>query len=250
MKRFLSIIIVLLLGGAGITYAQDSGDPGIKDTVSFCNVEYLVSSEPPFSGSIKIEVWLYNDSNEFEYLGSIGLPLRWTGPVNFDSFSFLGSKVETLTYKGVDIDNTNKFLRVSASGSDWIMPGKGKLVTLFGTVQDTGAFMLDTVSYIKDQTYYNVCFTPFVLYCFKPVIKKLEFRIRPDSLIAGDVSQNGELGLEDIICLVNYIFRGERLFLRQVLDVNADCVVNIVDLVFLVNYIWKSGRQPVMGCMC
>ncbi|MGH7889066.1 MAG: hypothetical protein ACRENF_00775, partial [Thermodesulfobacteriota bacterium] len=88
------------------------------------------------------------------------------------------------------------------------------------------------------------------LYCFSPVIKKLEFRIRPDSLIAGDVSQNGQVGLEDIICLVNYIFRGERFFVRQVLDVNADCVVNLVDIIFLVNYIWRSGPQPVMGCAC
>lgn len=251
VKKFLTLSVILLL--AEIAIAQDSGDPGIKDTVSFCNVEYYVASEAPFSGQIKIEIWLYNDSNSEEFLSGVVLPLRWTGPVHFDSFSFLGTKAETLTSKDVNIDNTDNTVLVYAGvvvNYTSIIPGKGKLVTLMGTVQDTGVFILDTVSYIKDQTYYQVCFTPIVAYCFSPVIKKLEFRIRPDSLIAGDVNQNGQIGLEDIICLVNYIFRGERLFLRQIMDVNANCVVNLVDLVFLVNYIWKSGPQPVIGCAC
>ena len=246
MRKITALIIFLLL--AEIGYAQDPDDPGIKDTVSFCDVEYYVSSEPPFSGTIKIEVWLYNDSNQIEGLTGIVLPLRWTGPVYFDSGSFLGSKIETLTYKDVSIDNTNKILIVDAvySGAYYIIHGKGKLITLFGTVQDTGAFMLDTTRTKSIIT----CFSPVVAYCFSPVIKKLEFRIRPGSLIAGDVSQNSQVGLEDIIALVNYLYRGETFFVRQILDVNTDCVVNLVDLVFLVNYVLKSGPHPVFGCAC
>ena len=61
----------------------------------------------------------------------------------------------------------------------------------------------------------------------------------------GDVNANGGVGIEDVVYLVNYLWRsGPEPPILEVGDVNCDWFVNEADIVYLVNYLWRSGPAP------
>ncbi len=64
--------------------------------------------------------------------------------------------------------------------------------------------------------------------------------------LCGDVNADNKVNLQDIIYLVNYIFKGGPTpkLTKLIGDVNKDGNVNIGDLVYLVNYIFKGGPKP------
>ena len=65
----------------------------------------------------------------------------------------------------------------------------------------------------------------------------------------GDVNGNGISNSEDIIYLVNYIFKGGTMpFGPYTADMNCDGVPNAGDIITLVNYVFKSGALPCNTC--
>jgi len=78
----------------------------------------------------------------------------------------------------------------------------------------------------------------YLLFCLTPA----------HALIPGDVNNDSNVNLADIIYLVNYIFKGGPSPVLQFAgDVNANCLTNLSDLIYLVNYVFKSGPDPE-GC--
>jgi hypothetical protein len=68
--------------------------------------------------------------------------------------------------------------------------------------------------------------------------------------IPGDVNNDGNINIADVVYLTTYIFAGgdPPQPYDCVGDVNADYAINIGDTVFLVNYIFKGGPGPNDGC--
>lgn len=241
-KLFVNVWILLLIG---LVFAQDPNDPGIKDSVFFSGIQPYVCGQP-YLGHIKVDVQFYND----EDLVGIEVPLSWSGPIVFDSGTYQNTRVNSLSTKILVVDTINSTILIQVGaippGPDHMNPGKGKLVTLFGTVTDTGIVRVDTTSFGG----YYLRFVPELATEFVPVFKKLELTLHSDSIIPGDVNGDWRVTLEDIIGLVCYIFRGMPLALKPAGDVNASCTITLGDVIYLVNYIFRSGIQPVTGCAC
>jgi len=65
--------------------------------------------------------------------------------------------------------------------------------------------------------------------------------------VAGDLTNDENVTLQDIIFLVDYIFRGgPRADCRG--NVNADNKINLADIVYLVSYLFRQGPEPNPGC--
>jgi len=65
----------------------------------------------------------------------------------------------------------------------------------------------------------------------------------------GDVNGNGVANSEDIIYLVNFIFKsGTMPFGDYTADMNCDGTTNAGDIITLVNYVFKSGALPCNTC--
>ena len=65
------------------------------------------------------------------------------------------------------------------------------------------------------------------------------------SFTRGDVNLDGEIDVEDIVYLINYLFaEGPEPKPRESGDVNCDGLVNIVDVIYLINYLFMGGPPP------
>lgn len=66
----------------------------------------------------------------------------------------------------------------------------------------------------------------------------------------GDVDLSCQVGISDIVFLVNYLFAGGTTPQdRNRADVNTDCRINLADAVYLVNYVFLGGAAPLEGCI-
>ncbi|HKZ21582.1 MAG TPA: SBBP repeat-containing protein [candidate division Zixibacteria bacterium] len=67
----------------------------------------------------------------------------------------------------------------------------------------------------------------------------------------GDANGDSNLGLSDIITIVNYLFKGQTApFPLCRGDVNADEKILLSDIIYLVNYLFKSGPAPLKSKEC
>lgn len=61
----------------------------------------------------------------------------------------------------------------------------------------------------------------------------------------GDCSGDGKVSITDVICLINYLFKGGPAPSPiQSGDVNSDGDVTVSDVIYLINYLFKGGLPP------
>ena len=66
------------------------------------------------------------------------------------------------------------------------------------------------------------------------------------SEICGDVNNDDQLTVSDVVYLINYLFKGGPPPNPVLIgDANGDDEVTISDVVYLINYLFKSGPPPV-----
>jgi hypothetical protein len=72
-------------------------------------------------------------------------------------------------------------------------------------------------------------------------------RFRADR--TGDVTQDGIIDINDVMFLINYLYKsGPTPNPLRLGDPTANCVVDVSDALFLINYLFKSGPKPGIGC--
>ena len=67
--------------------------------------------------------------------------------------------------------------------------------------------------------------------------------------VCGDCNGDGILDIGDIVCEINYLFKGGLPPQPYAIgDVNCDGVNDIGDVVYLINYLFKAGPAPCLNC--
>lgn len=66
----------------------------------------------------------------------------------------------------------------------------------------------------------------------------------------GDVNEDGNVNIGDVICLVNYTLKGYNGSVESLdaADINCDGEINTYDFYYLMDYIWYSGPDPGADC--
>lgn len=66
------------------------------------------------------------------------------------------------------------------------------------------------------------------------------------TLMRGDVNCDKIIDLEDVLYLINYLYRGgdSPAPILEVGDCTCDHIVDLGDLLFLICYLYKEGLEP------
>ena len=87
--------------------------------------------------------------------------------------------------------------------------------------------------------------------CARALVTKLYdyFGVAPMS-IYGDVDNNAQIGLMDIVQLIKYLYwpNPPDVYSNRA-DPNGDCAINLADIIYLVSYLYRGGPAPVAGCV-
>jgi hypothetical protein len=219
-----------------------SYDPGLPDTLLFEGVDYYLDG-PPYEGKLKLPVVFFHD----EGLAGVTAPFVWSGPIVLDSASFVGNRVEG-DMETATIDSVNKKVLIIAAviTQDTIPSGRGLLTTLYFTISDTGYVEIDS-TFIPPNFRFEFHWGAGAI-SWTPQFAKLQFHVTPTS--AGDVNQDGSVGIVDVVFMINYLFKnGPAPPCSNCTDVNCDCEIGLVDVVYLINYLFRSGDPPQVGCV-
>ena len=71
----------------------------------------------------------------------------------------------------------------------------------------------------------------------------------PPSAKNGDVNGDGKVNTDDVIFLVNFLFKdGPPPVPPAAGDINADCFTTVADIIYLLNYLFRGGPAPQVWC--
>jgi hypothetical protein len=151
----------------------------------------------------------------------------------------------------LDINNSSDpayfWLSLVPSSSEdrrWWEGDEVLLATYTFTVFDTMSICVDTVFFIAG----NLTFTRHDAVVYYPRHNMpccMTVELQP--FMRGDANGNGEVHIEDIIYLINYLFiGGSAPPTVRAGDANCDSVVDVADAIYLINYLFLDGSPP--GC--
>ncbi len=235
--------LLILFLASPLLADQDPNDPGLADTLGFSTAALYYPIGYP--GTAFVGVRFFNDNT----VKAITCPFLISGPVSYDSTSFVGSRVEYLENKTSNYNFSESKLLIGAVpvSEEPIPPGSGGLCKIFFTLNDTiGALTLDTTFFEPSNRLAFVAGTPAQEYV--PQFTAGSFPIV--LYLPGDVNNSRWVDIVDIIYLVKYISYGGAAPPNLIAaDLNGDCMIDIADIIYLVNYVYKNGPVPVPGCL-
>jgi hypothetical protein len=230
------------MGQFHLVCEQDPNDPGMPDSVSFYP-QYAYFPLPSGPGLFYAHLRVANDDS----VGSITLPLGWSGPVHFDSVTFR----EAIFPDSVSIVNPDTLSQEVLIGlipfyDPPIPPSQGLFTTLCFTLTDmTGLVQIDSTFILPIN---HVLFTTTKPEGYCPQYVSGEFPVL--SYWPGDATFDGVYrDVSDVVYLINYLYRGGPPPPHPIsADVNGpDRIIDIEDVLYLINYLYKSGPEPNPG---
>jgi hypothetical protein len=226
-----------------LTCGQDPYDLGIADTVSF----YSQFAYYPLSGgpaSFYAHMGVASDDS----VGSMILPLAWTGPVRFDSITFVEAVFpESIRVVNPQIDSSaNRLLVGLVPINDPPIPAnQGLFTTLcFTVLEQTGVVQIDSTFM---EPINHLLFTTTEPQGYIPQFVAAEIPVVP--YWPGDVSSDERRDLSDVIYLLNFIYRDGQAPKHLIsADINLpDRIIDLQDVLYLLNYLYRRGPEPLPG---
>ena len=133
---------------------------------------------------------------------------------------------------------------------DDTVPYDNSLVTLFGlNLAVDGSYiiherMLELGNYSSLHTYYNQGHSPYTNMVFETTFSSefLYELVCSSNILSGDINQDDNINISDVVLLINYILSGENISDEELLiaDLNQDNSINVSDVVMLVNIILSN----------
>jgi subtilisin family serine protease len=180
---------------------------------------------------------------------NIMFPFVISDPDNvvFDSFSVVGTRADyfqEITYIDYDIANEIYAIRMSTnlfSGSQYLQPDTGIILKLYITVLSSATggsiITIDTTGIYGNRLKLAAIYADYI-----PVLKPGKMVVR--SYPRGDANMNGQINIQDITYLINYLYKGGPAPDPYSGDVNGSGTINISDITYLINYLYKGGPPP------
>ncbi len=224
-------------------------DPGIRDTVYFCDSTlYFGISNSSAKPITPLRLSFYNDS----LVQAITVPFIYNlVRVKIDSVSFANSRVSHVEYNTVNIDTAEKKILVGSvpTSEPPLDPGRGVLVTYWLSLDSSVAFAsFDTTDFPPTNHLYFVNSVPET---YTPLWAGPDF-FSVTTYKAGDANNSGNADLADVVFLANFLlkFGFPAPPIRPSADANGDCNINLQDVIYLANFLLKFNYPvPKPGCI-
>jgi len=246
VRTLLTICTAVVLAAAVSNGQELRYDPNLPDSVLVDSVDALLTSP----GILPIN--FFND----EPLAGIEVTLIYDSPdLTLDSFSFVGSRVEYATFKGIlTSDSTATIYCFPVGEEPLIAPGSG----LFGNLHfsylptiDTQIVTIDSITIINGDIEYSTTFSDSNSNAFNPQFRKGYLDIQESiSCCIGDRGNvdgltGDAVNIADITYLVDFLFFGgpEPPCIEEG---NVDGIggINVADLTYLVTFLFFQGPPP------
>lgn len=179
--------------------------------------------------------------------------------------TYLGSDETFGTASSSDVTPPSTPTGLSATyGNGWIKPSwdKNPEADLSGYNLHRGTALSDTTlpliaSNLPDTAYRDQGLTNGVTYYYQVAAADRNSNesppseivcSKPLSYVVGDFNGDEEIGLVDVVSIINYVFKGaEGHEPLEAGNVNCNEGITITDIVYLINYLFKGGEEP---CIC
>lgn len=226
-------------------------DPHQPDTISIDSI-HVMTPNP-----VVMSVNFVND----EPLAAIEVTLQHTSPaLVVDSFSFSGSRVGYLGFRGVVIDSNSLTIFAFQSIEEFIPPGSGLLGRLFFSYPLPVATQLtyvDTVTIVIDRIEHGTFFSDSTVSSFVPQVKRGFLSLQNSCCVGitgnidGTADEAADLG--DLTDLIDYLFiTPDRVLTcpeEANIDGSPDGIVDLGDLTHLIAYLFiNMGLIPPAPC--
>ena len=252
IRTLLTIWTVLVFTAITTNSKQLGDDPGLPDSV-------IVDSVVAYTNGLGIvPINIVND----EHLAGIEVTLIWDSPdIVMDSFSFVGSRVEYVSLKGISSDDTTITIYCFPfSGESLLLPGRGLFGQLYFSYPptiDPQVVTIDSITMITGDIEYSTTFSDSNANAFKPQFEKGYLDIKQSTSCCignrGNVDAmtgpGGEIDVADLTYLVVYLFQGGPAPPCED-EGNVDGLVgpggsiDVADLTYLVTYLFQGGDPP------
>ncbi len=184
------------------------------------------------------------DKNIFSYADTVnGIFRHFGGKCNRMLDWYEMEKEWTVYY---DINNSSQYwglglLAMQGQCQRWWEGDSVLLATFTFTISDTMTVCVDTTWFLDAGLWFTRYDATIYFPRHNPLCMTVKFFNR------GDANGNGEVHIDDIVYLINYLFMGGPAppALRAG-DANCDAVVDVADVIYLINYLFQGGPPP--GC--
>ncbi len=217
-----------------ITNHQTSFIAALGDTLTFVEDSAFAGNSVVFSVSL----------TNTQSLSEIHVPFRYFDhpKIVFDSVT-LGTRTSYFDgLTAIAIDAWNKKYTYKLTGSPDLPAGSGEIMQIHFTIDE---WELGGQSFLIDTSV-----TPFAIELTSPsLVYAPKFQsgvIKTKAVLRGDMTQDFQVDISDIVFLVDFIFTGGVAPLAgQMGDVNDDEAIDISDVVYIVDFIFTGGPPPV-----
>ncbi len=170
-----------------------------------------------------------------------------SAPLTCDSVRFWGTRVEDFPIKNVSVHKTNQTIMLTLRNTgDPLEPGSGLLANMY--------FRMDTTATVGDTMVIDTAIISGNYLNYSSILGEYvpDFQIGGIYVVEplwGDANRDGNVGVSDVIVMINYLFKGGPApNPLNIADNNCDGDVSVSDVVYLINYLFKGGSAPHSGC--